>query len=78
MEHIKQHKLYNDTDPIDKQVYNLMIAYFMEDYEYIQGHLIDLIRQLDYAENKEFYYLITINIFIINQFINHLMSKSTW
>ena len=77
MEHIKQHKLYNDTDPIDKQVYNLMIAYFMEDYEYIQGHLIDLIRQLDYTENKEFYYLIPINIFIINQFINHLMSKST-
>ena len=77
MEHIKQHKLYNDTDPIDKQVYNLMIAYFMEDYEYIKGHLIDLIRQLDYTENKEFYYLIPINIFIINQFINHLMSKST-
>ena len=68
-------EFYNDTDPLEKRVYNLMIAYFKEDYDYIQGNLLDMIRQLDYTENREFFYLIPINIFIIKSFILHLMEK---
>ena len=77
IEKCKSGEVYTSTDPICKQVYNLMIAYFKKDYDYIQGNLIDLLRQLDYTDNKEFFYLIPINIFIIRQFINHLMEKNT-
>ena len=68
-------EFYNDIDPLEKRVYNLMIAYFKEDYDYIQGNLLDMIRQLDYTENREFFYLIPVNIFIIKSFILHLMEK---
>lgn len=76
LERCKTGELYFDTDPIDKQVYNLMIAYFSSNYDYIGGNLIDMIRQLDYVENKQFYYLMPINIFIIRQYILHLMEKT--
>ena len=76
IERCKTGELFTDTDPVDKQVYNLMIAYFNNNYDYISGHLIDIIRQLDYVENKEFYYLMPINIFIIRRFILHLMEKT--
>ena len=75
LERIKSGELYQTTDPIDKRVYNLMIAYFNSNYDYIQGNLLDILRQLDYTENKEFFYLIPINIFIIKSFILHLMEK---
>ena len=75
LERCKSGELYLDTDPVSKRVYNLMIAYFSNKYDYMESNVIDLIRQLDYVENKEFYYLIPINIFIIRQFILYLMSK---
>lgn len=75
LERCKSGELYLDTDPVEKRVYNLMIAYFSNKYDYMESNVIDLIRQLDYVENKEFYYLIPINIFIIRQFILYLMSK---
>ena len=77
LERCKSGELYLDTDPVEKRVYNLMIAYFKKDYDYIQGNLIDLIRQLDYTPNQQFFYLIPINIFIISHFIMHLMEKTT-
>ena len=52
-----------------------MIAYFKKDYDYIQGNLIDMLRQLDYTDNHQYFYLIPINIFIIRAFILHLMEK---
>lgn len=76
LDRCKTGELYLDTDSINKQVYNLMIAYFSNNYDYIKGNLIDMIRQLDYVENKEFYYLMPINIFIIHQYILHLMEKT--
>lgn len=75
LDRIKSGELYSDADPIEKRVYNLMIAYFKKDYDYIKGSLIDLIRQLDYTENKQFFYLIPINLFIMKSFIIHLMEK---
>ena len=75
LDRIRSGELYRDTDPVEKRVYNLLIAYFKKDYDYIQGNLIDLLRQLDYTENKQFFYLIPINIFIIKSFILHLMEK---
>ena len=77
IERCKTGDLYMDTDPIEKQVYNLMIAYFKKDYDYIKGNLLDMLRQLDYTDNKAFFYLIPINIFIIRKFITHLMEKNT-
>lgn len=66
-------ELYGDTDSVENQVYNLMISFFRNDYSYIEGNLIDMIRKLDYTSNKEYYYLIPINLFIIRAYILHLM-----
>lgn len=75
LEMVKSGELYPDTAPLEKRVYNLMIAYFKKDYDYIQGNLIDMLRQLDYTDNHQYFYLIPINIFIIRAFILHLMEK---
>ena len=75
IERCKSGEFYQDTDSIEKQVYNLMIAYFKKDYDYIKGNLIDMIRQMDYTENIQYFYLIPINLFIIKSFILHLMEK---
>lgn len=66
-------ELFADYESTEKQAYNLMISYFKKDYDYIQGHLIDMLRKLDYVPSKEFFYLIPINLFIIQAFIKHLM-----
>ena len=75
MDRLKTGELYDEMADVNLRVYNLMIAYFNSNYSYIEGNLIELIRQIDYAENKEFYYLIPINIFIIRQFMAYLMKK---
>lgn len=57
------------------QVWNLMIKYFQGDYDYIQTNLVEMLKYIDYTENKHFYYLIPISIFIIKQLIGHLMQN---
>lgn len=57
----------------DKIVYNLLIAFFKEDEDYITGNLMNMVKKIGYMENKEYYYLIPIYIFIINHFIESLM-----
>ena len=75
IERCKSGELYKDTDTVEKQAYNLMIAYFKKDYDYIKGNLIDMLRQMDYTDNIQYFYLIPINLFIIKSFILHLMEK---
>ena len=75
IERCKTGELYHDTDTVEKQCYNLMIAYFKKDYDYIKGNLIDMIRQMEYTDNIQYFYLIPINLFIIKSFILHLMEK---
>ena len=75
IERCKSGELYKDTDTVEKQSYNLMIAYFKKDYDYIKGNLIDMLRQMDYTDNIQYFYLIPINLFIIKSFILHLMEK---
>lgn len=70
IEHIKTGKYFEDKNMIP---YNLLIAYFNSDSSYISDKLIDVLKYTDYAESKEFYYLIPIDIFIINHFIESLM-----
>lgn len=68
-------ELYTDLDAPCDQAWNLMIAFFQGNYDYIQDSMIDLIKYIDYTTSKSFYYLIPINIFIITAFISHLMQK---
>ena len=75
IERCKSGELYKDIDTVEKQAYNLMIAYFKKDYDYIKGNLIDMLRQMDYTDNIQYFYLIPINLFIIKSFILHLMEK---
>lgn len=57
----------------DLKPFNLLIAYFNNDDGYITDNLIDILKYTDYVSNKDFYYLIPIDIFVINRFIESLM-----
>lgn len=70
VDHIKSGEYFTDEE---HKVYNLMISYFHEDNSYISDNIIDIVKYTDYCENKEYYYLIPIDIFIINRFIESLM-----
>lgn len=75
IERCKSGNFYGEWESIECQIYNLMIAYFKKDYEFIKGNLIELVRQLEYTDNRTYYYMIPINIFIIKKYIEHLLLK---
>ncbi len=57
----------------DLKPFNLLIAYFNNDDGYITDNLIDILKYTDYTSNKNYYYLIPIDIYVINRFIESLM-----
>lgn len=72
LERIKENKSYDEKD--NKEFYNLWIGYFNESDQYITGRLMDLIRKMDYEDNLTLFYALPINIFIIEKYIENLMS----
>lgn len=70
IDHIKSGEYFADDEHLP---YNLMIAYFNDGEDYIKENLLDIIEKTEYCANKEFFYLIPIDIFIINRFIETLM-----
>ena len=75
IERCKNGNFYGEWESVECQIYNLMIAYFQEDYEFIGGNMVELIRQLEYTDERTYYYMIPISIFIIKRYIEHLMLK---
>ena len=73
MEHIKNNKMYEKGN--NKEIYNLWIAYFNSDDDFIKGDIISLIKNADYMDNLEHFYMLIISIFIIEQFIQRLLKK---
>ena len=75
IERCKNGNFYGEWESPECQIYNLMIAYFQENYEFIGGNMVELIRQLEYTDERTYYYMIPIIIFIIKRYIEHLMLK---
>lgn len=75
IERCKNGNFYGEWESPECQIYNLMIAYFQENYEFIGGNMVELIRQLEYTDERTYYYMIPISIFIIKRYIEHLMLK---
>lgn len=60
-------------DSGDMGIYNILIAYIHNDDKYIGSNIVDMVKSIPLSENKEFFYLIPIYIFIINRYIVSLM-----
>ena len=73
IEHIDKHIYYEKGN--SKEVYNLWVAYFNNDKDRFTGALISTIRDIDYMENMEFFYMIPITIFILEQYVKSLLVK---
>ena len=55
------------------KIFNILVSYLNGDEDYLNGNIVDCIKYLDYQENKEYFYMIPICIFIINKFCESLM-----
>lgn len=57
----------------DKYIYNIWIAYFNNDTSYLNDNMISIIKNFDYQDNRECFYLVPINMYIISKYIESLM-----
>ena len=73
IEHIANHEYYEKGN--SKEAYNLWIAYFNKDKDRFNGELVNIIRSIDYMENMEYFYMLPITIFILEQYVNSLLAK---
>lgn len=70
---IKKNEYFEDSS--DKKYYNLWIAYFNSDNDWIRDNLLDSIKAIDYMNNLEHFYALAISIFIIERYIEMLVKK---
>ena len=73
IEHITNHEYYEKGNT--NEAYNLWIAYFNNDKDKFDGDLVDIVRSIDYMENMEFFYMLPIAIFILEQYVKSLLEK---
>lgn len=67
---IKSGEYFTDSK---NSIYNLLIAHLNNDESYFTGAMMDEIRNIEYSDNKEFFYLIPVYIFILNKYAEKLM-----
>lgn len=72
LDHIKENKMYEKGN--EKECYNLWIAYFNNNKDFIKGNIVELVKNIDYMDNLEHFYMLGISIFIIEQYIKMLLS----
>ena len=70
---IKENK-YFEADS-EKKHYNLWVAYFNEDKDWIRDNLLDSIKAIDYMNNLDHFYALPISIFIIERYIEGIVKK---
>lgn len=71
VEHIRSNTLYEKGN--DKEIYNLWISYVNNNKDFIRGDILSIIRNIDYLDNLNCFYSLSISIFIIEQYINMLL-----
>lgn len=75
MFHISEQSYYGKNDP--KEAFNTWIAYFTGNTTNITADMLSIIRDTDFYNTKEFYYLIPVCIYILSQAINGIMRNSS-
>lgn len=73
VEHIRDNKMYPKDD--EKEYYNLWIAYFNNNDDFIKGDLIDLLNKIEFMDNLKYFYALPISIFIIEKGIMKLLAR---
>lgn len=58
----------------EKEIYNLWISYFNNEKDFIKGDVLSMIKNADYMDNLECFYMLGISIFIIERYIKMLLS----
>lgn len=72
IDHIKSNIMYTKGDK--NEYYNLWIAYFNNNKDFFKGDILSLIKQTDYMDNLSCFYSLAISIFIIEKYIDSLLS----
>ena len=73
IEHINENKYYEMGN--EKEYYNLWIAYFNNNKDFINGNLLDIVNKTDFMDNLNCFYSLAITIFILERYINKLLEK---
>ena len=73
VEHIRDNKMYVKDD--EKEYYNLWIAYFNNNDDFIKEDLIDLLNKIEFMDNLKYFYALPIAIFIIEKGIMKLLAR---
>lgn len=72
LEHINSNTMYDTGD--EKECYNLWIAYFNDNDDFLKGDILSLLNKTDYMDNMDCFYMLGISIYIIETYIKHLLS----
>ena len=75
MFHISEQSYYGEND--SREAFNAWIAYFTGDTTNITADMLSIIRDTDFYNTKDFYYLIPVCIYILSQAINGIMQNTS-
>jgi hypothetical protein len=73
IEHIRNNIMYEKGNK--KEIYNLWVAFFNNDKDFVKGNLIELIRNADYMNNMDCFYMLAISIYILERYVKNLLEK---
>ena len=72
IDRIRQNKPFEKGN--EREIYNLWISYFNNEKDFIKGDILSMIKNADYMDNMECFYMLGISIFIIERYIKMLLS----
>lgn len=73
IEHIKSNTMYLSDDP--KEYYNLWVAYFNDNKNFVNGNMLDMMNKIDFMDNLKCFYALAIGIFILERYIKNMLVK---
>lgn len=72
LDHIESNIKYEAGNP--RELFNLWITYFNNDKDFITGDVIDLIMKQEYTDSLYNFYTLVITIFILEKYIDNLLT----
>ena len=72
LDHIRDNKYYETGE--ENTFYNLWIAFFNDNKDYLKGDVLTLIKQADYMDNLNSFYALAVTIYIIEEYVKSLLS----
>lgn len=73
IEHIMKNIEYERGNK--KEFYNLWVAYFNNNENYLKGDLLSKIKHIDYMDNIDCFYALGVTIFILERYVGNLLKK---